>query len=124
MPRGPRRYVGQRSRYRAERRRLRLNTPSPEGVPAPAETPYDPTAQPEPEVHFFGSVPPELEAAFAEAATRLEASRANAPAEARKPSGECNGCHKTMPASERCEMCVENGAWYCAACHARFEGMA
>ena len=60
---------------------------------------------------------------MAPAAGRLKGTRAKAKAENQKASAPCDACGRLMPAAERCAGCRASGVWYCAACHARFEGM-
>ena len=75
-------------------------------------------------VTLFG--PPEFKAAMSDiwqgAADRVAVSRANAAAEDQKTSAPCGSCGRLMPAAERCADCRANGVWFCAACHAKFEG--
>lgn len=44
------------------------------------------------------------------------------PTEPSRTMGQCDSCGKIMQSSERCPMCRANNVWYCAACHAKFEG--
>ena len=73
-------------------------------------------------VYASSNMPPDITAILRQAVADVAAARAHAPEEARKASAPCHGCGRIMPAAERCAGCVASGAWFCAACHARFEG--
>ena len=71
--------------------------------------------------------PPEFRsvaaAAWKAAAANVEACAARADIENQKASAPCGACGRLMPAAERCGACRANGVWFCASCHARFEGL-
>ena len=70
--------------------------------------------------------PPEFRDAMSDmlrlAADDVAIHRLNAAAENQKTAAPCGGCGRLMPAAERCADCRANGVWFCAGCHARFEG--
>lgn len=41
---------------------------------------------------------------------------------AQKTEAPCDGCGRVMRAADRCMGCRMSGVWYCAACHAEYEG--
>lgn len=73
-------------------------------------------------VYASANMPPEVMDVLRQVAADVITGRARAPEEARKAEAPCHACGKTMPAAERCAACVEAGVWYCARCHAEFEG--
>ena len=110
--------VGRRSREKAARRAMRAAAG--DGQQGGAA---DVTVDLGGGVTVFGS--PEFVDGFMSDVMAPAAARMGVPdaaSKSQKTEAPCDGCGRVMRAADRCMGCRLSGVWYCADCHAQYEG--